>query len=268
MAAVKIERTRCLILSDIHQDISWVKNVLKTEGPENFDKIIFNGDWFDTFRKDLPSVRETAAYMNELDEKYADKIIWICGNHDLPYYYAWAHFQKKYGKLKDQPYYCSGYTNSKAQDIAKILNFSIIQKQHLAIFVNGYLISHAGVLPNLFPYFGDKEDFDHQALNRLLEDSEEAWENFRWDHNSPFFFCGQARWGRHPFSGPLWCDWNDEFYDCLPYPQILGHTYTNEDYKKGRCYNLDKSQSRYGILESDGTVIIKEIPNEFSDIRI
>ena len=256
---VKLNDVRCVVLSDIHQDIEWVDRVLFKENPiDSFDYVIINGDWFDTHQDCMPSLEKVCNYIDSLIERLGDRLIVNVGNHDIPYYYAWYHYKNTYGKVHALPYPCSGYNNSKARIISKCLKEDVIKRAHLVVFVNGHLISHAGVLPNLFPYFGDDEDSDQKALNKLLEDSEKAWRDFRVCHDSPFFGCGPARGGDDSFGGVLWADWHDEFFDGLPYPQIVGHTIIKKgDIKKGRCWNLDGGQTRYAILHPSGDVEIK-----------
>jgi hypothetical protein len=122
-------------------------------------------------------------------------------------------------------------------------------KQHkIAVLANGWLISHAGVMP---PYWsGDLDSF--------LNGCENAWENFR-EKNHLIFSVGESRGGREKLGGPIWCDWHDDFRDELPYPQIVGHTYCPNGASKGKSFCIDGGQSVYGILEKDGNFKIKTV---------
>ncbi len=52
--------------------------------------------------------------------------------------------------------------------------------------------------------------------------------------------AGQARGGDAPVGGITWQDWNLEFKDELPFPQIVGHTQSPEGARqKGRSWCLD-----------------------------
>ena len=57
----------------------------------------------------------------------------------------------------------------------------------------------------------------------------------------------------------LWCDWNEEFVDDLPFPQIVGHTADAKPRRKGRSWCLDCGQTHYGVLEADGTLVVKRV---------
>ncbi len=258
MSVVKIENKKCVVLGDCHMDTNWVKRILKQEA--DFDYLIFNGDWFDTFRKDdqISSIKQVCEFIHGLINEYGDRFIMTAGNHDVSPYYAWYYYKKRYSSLKSLPYPCSGFTNSKAKIIAKHLSEEVIKRTHLVLSINGWLVSHAGVLPNLWPYFGEGKEADEKSLNKLLEKSEEAWKNFRFITDSEFFFCGPARGGDDPYSGVTWCDWDAEFYDGLPYGQLTGHSYHEKPQKKGRSWCLDCGQSYYGVLEPDGSLEIKK----------
>jgi len=259
MSIVKIENSKCLIVNDMHQDIRWFKRILKQE--TDFDYLIFNGDWFDTHRKDdqISSIKDVCEFIHRLINEFGDKFIMTVGNHDTPYYYAWYHYKKRYSSLETLPYPCSGFNNSKAKIIAKHLNEEVIKRAHLVLSVNGWLVSHAGVSPYLWPYSEEGEGSDEKSLNKLLEQSEGAWENFRFMTDTPFLYCGPGRGGYDRYSGVTWGDWDLEFYDGLPQPQLVGHTVGDEPRQKGGSWCIDCAQTTYAILHEGGELEIKKI---------
>jgi hypothetical protein len=75
----------------------------------------------------------------------------------------------------------------------------------------------------------------------------------------PLFHAGPGRGGiLAPIGGPLWLDWESEFVDDLPYPQIVGHSRSSEVRRKDRSWCIDAAQSRAALLHPDfGLRILK-----------
>ncbi|MCC5789421.1 MAG: metallophosphoesterase [Opitutales bacterium] len=242
----KQRKERCLILPDLHQDIAWAELVLEKEAGQA-DQIVFLGDYFDSRRPDfeIASARETAAFIKEVKSRFGAGVTLLVGNHDLPYLEGAPHFAKGLPDFSPQ-YPCSGFDPRKGVEIFAEWDIPWLANLNLITMVQGFLLSHAGVAPEFWP----KEAAPEKSLVEFENRCQSAWENFR-HHHEPLFSAGLSRGGFQETGGLLWLDWDDEFTDSLPYPQIVGHTvnaFAIEVRKKGRSYCLDNAQSTYGIL--------------------
>lgn len=253
-----INKQKIVFFTDPHQDCWWVERILKKE--KYADYWICGGDLFDSF-KDYPDVydiRATAKYFMGLKKGLGEKLIMLVGNHDLGPYYAYYSYAS--GKLpKFQPYYCSGYTSYKAQEIAKEISHEFIVTQKLSVMANGWLISHAGVLPHLIPVAPTQKE----SLNKFFEECERVWANFREEYKHPFFRAGLSRGGRFGAAGLTWCDWDCDFVDGLPWPQLVGHTTQQGPPRRNKSsWCCDQLQSWYCVIEPDKLIFKNMLDNE------
>jgi DNA repair exonuclease SbcCD nuclease subunit len=219
----------------------------------NYDHIVFGGDIIDSH--DAPpavsGARETARWYARLIESPNTTV--LMGNHDLPQFESHSHSRAHRHK---RPLFnaCSGFTHSKAIEFAKEMTHDLWRKVRLFCVANGWLLSHAGIQENSWQ--------NHLAaetnLDRLWNEADEALEA------APFkphrlFACGYNRGGDANYGGPLWLDWDTEFEDVLPYPQIVGHTHKLNAHRRiGRSWCID-SGTGYVIIAPDGTVEHKRL---------
>ncbi len=239
---------KTLIVPDVHQDIDWVKRILDRE-VNSCDRVVFLGDWMDSFDRPprIACPSETGEYVYNLWKKLGNRAIWIVGNHDQAYFEYFLRKQKKPLALK---YMCGGFSTHKGNQFCEHLTDDFIRSHKIAYFEQGYLISHAGILPNFWPARTANGDND-AALQWFLSHCDEAWKNFPYI-DSPLFCAGLSRGGNSTVGGPLWCDWERDFVDELPYPQICGHTTSGNNpisRQIGKSVCLDSCQTWYGILE-------------------
>ena len=254
MFPTTIHTNRCLIIPDVHQNIDWVKAILERELTSE-TRVVFLGDYFDP-RGDLRLIagaRETARFFRELQESLADRVTLLIGNHDLPYLEGAPYFFR-HRKPPQLIYPCSGYSVSRGNTIFKewdrefLLHFSLCAK------VNGHLLSHAGIAAPYWPEAATPEE----SWERFGEHCRTVMATFR-HHYHPLLGAGISRGGREEVGGLVWQDWDDEFTDDLPFPQIVGHTIGPTARRKGRSWCLDGAQSTYGILQ-DREITIRSIP--------
>lgn len=247
---------RHLIIPDMHQDVFWADLILQKEA-DQVGRIIFLGDYYDSHKaeEEIATARETAAFLRSAKEQFQDRVIFLVGNHDLPYLEGAPLFAR--GQEDFSPAYpCSGFNPAKGVDIFREWDLSWLENFSLMTRAHGFLLSHAGVAGEFWPDSTSAE----KSLRQLEENCQSAWENFR-DQHEPILSAGFSRGGLQPTGGLLWLDWNEEFSDDLPYPQIVGHTVSTRSTKvrrKGRSYCLDNSQSTYGILTAEG--LINKLP--------
>jgi len=250
---------KTLIIPDVHQRIHQVKKVLEKE---NYDRVIFLGDWFDSFYEPplVAGFEATCVYLRELIAEHPrkDDFTFLVGNHDINYIFNNT-APRGARHVKNNHYYASGYTQNKCANFRKVFfennlrDTFFIDHFDIAVFAQGWLLSHAGFIPQHLPYGKDI----NWHVDVLLP---EVWENFRnvmHPRNTSICAVGVARGGRDAYGGPLWLDWNDEMFASQEIGnQIVGHTTLPQpghltidapDGKEITCWNLDTCL-HYGIL--------------------
>lgn len=251
-----IEVDRCLVIPDVHQDITWVERILEKEN--DWEHLVFLGDYFDTFKRppEVAGVRQIAAFFVALREQLGDRMTLLLGNHDIHYLEA-----KPASDLHRNPRHLStrssGYSNNSAKKVNKEWSWEFWQNCQLFACVNGYLLSHAGVARRFWPSCYSNEE----ALVWLDGRCRAAVEGLRFGLD-PLLGAGIARGGKEPVGGITWLDWDTEFEEeAVPIPQIVGHTPNAEGARRrGNNWCLDGNQSAYGVLE--GSVLSIRRPHK------
>ena len=144
---------RTLVLGDTHGRFLW-KQIIEQEQP---DKVIFIGDYFDSF--DIPGVDQIHNFkeITEYKESGKAEVILLIGNHD---YHYMPGVTDKY----------SGYQHKLAPFITQIIEEN---KHHLqmAYQMNEYLFTHAGVSSAFMNnVFGIEEQWQTENIATLLND--------------------------------------------------------------------------------------------------
>ena len=254
--------SKILIIPDVHQNIDWVKTILNREGDgKDFDKVVFLSDFFDSFKEPphVAGARETAEFALFLDKVFGEKAVFLFSNHDIGYYYG-LRYSRQFKSSPDNPFYCSGFTQSKAIETGKIITDAFVEKQKLAAFIDGVSYTHAGVTPDFIP-FSYNVDTGEQKLEieKFLEEADYIAKNFRSHSGHPFFRCGDARDGSDGVTGGLiWLDWEMEHYtnEFMP-PQLFGHSHVDSPEKKASAWNIDTGQKFYAIVEDGKKITLK-----------
>jgi len=258
MEAFKLPPRRTLIIPDVHQDIGWVRAILDQED-DNWDRLVFLGDYFDSFDNPpvVASVGETAEFLLDLREEYGERVTYLIGNHDVPYFEL-LELAQSGAHLPFPVNSCSGFDTDKATEIARVLDTDFRDSCRLFIFCNGHLLSHAGVHPKFWREGHPGIDDPIEALDELCQI---AMENLGKKYMA-ILGCGSARGGPEDVGGITWLDWNREFEDhpSLP-PQIVGHTpHSLGPRDEGRSWCIDGNQSCWAILEADQNLEIRYLP--------
>jgi len=188
---------KTLVIGDIHGCTKWKDHIEKT----NPDKVIFIGDYFDSFNHSLVeqvhNFKEILKYKND----NFDNTILLIGNHDYHYF---PNINERY----------SGYQSS-AFEIQKLItdNLELFQ---IAYEYDYYLFTHAGVSKIWCENVGINPKSDTIAfdLNEL----------FKYKPLS-FTFRGVDPHGDSQLAGPLWIRPRSlKLYGIDDYIQVVGHT--------------------------------------------
>jgi hypothetical protein len=237
-----------LIISDIHQDIPWVESVLKKE-KGNFDRVIFNGDWMDSFLEhpDVFTAKETAQWIANRIDSTDD--IFLLGNHDLPYMESHRNVTQFYSPPSNIKNYCSGITSNKLKDFNKVFTKFHWDRFKIYYFIGnehrGHLVSHAGITPQWYAgmrayeytkFIKDKfkEEYNndiefrkhHNHISSMISKCDSVQISPVLDYlkeeepivlskiyngvtNHPLFAVSRDRGGMSPHGGIFWADWTE-----------------------------------------------------------
>lgn len=204
---------KILIIPDIHNKWYDAEEIITKENP---DKVVFLGDYFDSFGDNLEITYQTATWLRTSMEK--ENRIHLLGNHDLSY--------------RDPNHMCAGFSQGKLYAINKagvklnkLLDYA---------WVGDYLCTHAGLSYEFYKAYGKPD----QPIDDFLQD------NGRLYDVSPF------RGGQNAFGGIVWCDF-DEF---VPFPnlkQIFGHTAGDTYRINNGNYCIDTHLNHCAIYENN-----------------
>lgn len=195
---------KTLIIPDIHNKIYKTKLIIKKENP---DKIVYLGDWIDSFNDNLTITEATIRYLKSI--LYDKDKIFLYGNHDL--HYKYNHFS----------IVGSGYTIEKYNLINSILTLDDWNQFKSYIVVDDWYLSHAGISESLVnhPILG----FSKEYLDKLVKDQ---FSNLQYGNAAPLYEVGKKRGGQNKIGGLTWCDMK-EFEPIQDINQIFGHTNNN-----------------------------------------
>ena len=153
-------------------------------------------------------------------------------------------------------YLCSGHEKKKYLQIAKYIDENFIRECKIAVFVNGYLISHAGVLSKVYEKLvGEKSSLEN--IRVFLNACDDIWKRF--PEESFLYTAGLSRGGDSVNRGLLWCDFGSDFVDDLHFPQIFGHSFVHSPRKEGRSWCIDSGQNHYAIVFPNGRVETRRV---------
>ena len=198
---------KILAVGDLHGSDHW-----KTIDPKKHDKIIFMGDYIDSFVFTDTEIVHNLKEVIQFKQDNLEKVILLWGNHDYMYF-----------RYPSQYYMCSGFRRTYQPEVTElfITNQELFQ---IAFQIDKYLFTHAGIVSTWFKKYKKTYDkfvteFDCKSisefLNMLPETSSEVILS---DVGTP-----RGGWG---VGGPIWADKSETMHSMLSgYHQIVGHTH-------------------------------------------
>jgi hypothetical protein len=204
--------SRTLIIPDIHHQISVVDEVL---AHEEYDQVVFLGDYFDDFGDTPEKARKTATWLK--GRLQDPRMIFLFGNHDLPY------------RFSARDLLCSGFTVEKLEAILRVLDQEDWSALRLHAWIDGILLTHAG----WNQAFCDAEgrvtrEYVDTVCAECLAELEEG-------RMHPLVAAGTSRGGTAPVGGIVWQDWR-ELTPVAGLRQVVGHTASTEvRFKNAEC---------------------------------
>lgn len=226
---------RTIAIGDIH-GTQWWKKIVDSE---TYDKVIFMGDYFDSFS--VPGEVQLNNFYSivEFAINSGKEAILLVGNHEF-------HYMPEGGCDE-----YSGYNARWAPHFATALqnNRDLLKPCHVD---QGILYSHAGVTdPWLCRHKVRATTLKgiERAVCRLWETKPEAFRFYPQDWTGT---------GNHPLQGPLWVRPNTLLYEGVDLTQVVGHTPQASVYHGGDCWFIDTMEYGDGsyLVVEDGTIKI------------
>lgn len=223
---------KTIALGDTHGRTYWKIITSKND----FDKVIFIGDYFDTHENVSPqqqkdNFRDIVAFK----KANMNKVVLLFGNHD--YHYL---------RTTNEQY--SGFQQWQKTDIQELLHKAIdgnlLQMCHVE---NNFLFTHAGVTRTWCN--ANNIDLNHiqQSINDL----------FKYKPNAFRFTAGRRynNYGDDITQSPIWVRPRSLYIDKIPnYIQVVGHT--THDTITGLNGSREWYDNTYGKYETSGVIFI------------
>ena len=233
---------KTIFLGDTHGRATW-KDIIAKENP---DRVVFIGDYFDSF--DIGGAEQMHNFKEiiEFKEQAKDKeVIMLIGNHDFHYYPGGETY--------------SGYQHGAAPAIRQLLEEN---KQHLQMCyqLDNILCSHAGIGHN---WLVEQEKYESGSIADFVNDI--------WNYKPiRFIFYGLDPYGDSKTQTPIWIrpasllSGNRDTFLKTDYIQIVGHTQVRKidiegKATGGRYYFIDAIDERQYLIYEDGKFKLGEI---------
>jgi hypothetical protein len=201
---------KIVAIGDLHG-----KDVWKGIDPNQYDKIIFLGDYFDSFS--IPQSKQVSNFLELLEFKKSnpDRVVLLIGNHDMHYF--------------DISYRCSGFNsntfNSIHDTIKKCVYNNTLQAAYEIITIGStYLFTHAGVskqwLEQTIRFMGIEFTTIGELLNKMIDSR----------YRDLICSCSSLRGGFDKYSGPLWLDKLESAKKSIQIRdvhQVVGHSFVS-----------------------------------------
>ena len=202
-----------IAIGDIHGRCGWKKIINKHL--ETADKIVFIGDYWDSFDLDYETQKANFNEIIQLKKDYPEKIVLLFGNHDFHYL---VDFERS-----------SGFQSFQCQDIREMVHNAVKNEYLQMCFISEkYLFSHAGITRTWL-------EMINKTQNRVIDadlGNPVALEKFLNElllyTPSVFRFCkgeNNDGYGDDKTQSPIWVRPKSLSQDMLrPYTHIVGHT--------------------------------------------
>lgn len=203
---------KILAIGDTHGRVKW-KDMVAKEGSDA-DKIIFIGDYFDSWGVSAPRQIVNFEEILEFKRSDPDRIVLLLGNHDFHY-------------ISDIEEAYSGYNEEYANEIGVVVE-EAIEQGLIDVCWNWkhFLFSHAGITRTWLNNTGYQENTNVvEHVNKLLTDNPRM---FKFTEGA-----NHSRYGDDVTQSPIWVRPESLLKDRLEnFTHVVGHT-TQQEIKIG-----------------------------------
>lgn len=199
---------KIVVIGDIHGRDFW-----KNLNVDNYDKIIFVGDYTDSYVFPNPTILKNLLEIVQLKKDNPDKVELLLGNHDIQY--AFPH---------ERSFITDGLRPEAIHDLYSIFNNSR-DLFNVAFQRNNFIVTHAGITNGWFKHNENtineaKDLFETETLADTLNHM--LWVE---KYNLILHQIGHKRKGYYDWGGITWADMSETTIDALDgYEQAVGHT--------------------------------------------
>ena len=198
-----------IVIGDLHGKDVWREINIK-----NYDKVVFLGDYVDSFTLPDLAIDQNLQDIIQLKKDFPDKIVLLLGNHDMQYMF--------YPYLR-----CSGFRDTMKRPLKALFNMNENLFQ-IAYQHRNYLFTHAGLTNAWYLEFMQIPRWRIKDSPQTLAYMLNAANNSR--NCSLLYRCGVRRGGERS-GGIIWADKSETETDMLVgYHQVVGHTPIDEVY--------------------------------------
>lgn len=223
-----------IVIPDLHGNPIWKEIVSQ----KKYRKIVFLGDYFDSRNINICIDDELNNFAEILKfrEENSDRVILLCGNHDL--HYLSGVFSMSSG---NQPEH-----SEKINAVLQPIYESQILKMSHYDFHTETMFSHAGISRLWFENLFGNELYNPSEMENLIN-------LLFWKHPEVFEYqhseddCDLS--GESEKEGPCWIRPFSVLHNLLPFTQVVGHTQQKVITKIGNVYFTDTLNSGTGTLE-------------------
>lgn len=201
-----------IAIGDLHGRDKW-----KSIDISKYDKIIFVGDYVDSFYHTNIDILNNLKDIIQLKRNNFDKVSLLLGNHDIQYMFYTP--KMEFG--------CSGFRPEAQHDLTN--EFQTNKDCFQAAFqIDKTIITHAGISNGWF--YKNHEIIDTISKQFGTTNLADTLNHILWlKENSILHQVGRKRGGYHPHGGITWADRNETKDSSLAgYHQIVGHTPINQ----------------------------------------
>ncbi len=195
---------KIIAIGDLHGKDCW-----KKVNPEEYEQIIFIGDYVDSFTITPDKIINNLKELIDFKKQHSGKVTLLLGNHDIHY-------------MEYPQYRCSGFNSFFQPDYTELFrdNRNLFQ---VAVQFGDYLFTHAGLSHSFVKHnlkasaqlIADKQIQVADLLNSVHSSENQAL----------LHTISAMRGGADQFGGITWADYRETSHDLLPgYHQVVGHT--------------------------------------------
>jgi hypothetical protein len=222
-------KNKIIALGDVHGLNKW-QEIIK----QPFSKVIFLGDYFDSF--EVPFEQQLENFKNILAFKYGspDKVVLLLGNHDYQYLsYVGEHY--------------SGYQADKKSKISSLLELAIEDGMLQACYsYKNWVFTHAGITKTWLRNSGGNIKTIEDSVNRIFLDY-------------PRSFCfiegkNHSNYGDDVTQSPFWVRPKSLLEDkIVGFKQVVGHTHQKHIQITDDIFFIDTLEpgNEYLIINND-----------------
>ncbi len=230
-------KNKIIVLGDTHGINSWKKIVNQT-----FDKVVFIGDYFDSFHVSAREQMQNFSDIIEFKKKNLDKVVLLLGNHDYHY-------------LEGSNEHYSGFQYYSCGQISDMVHNALDKGYVDLCHVDGkYLFTHAGVTKTWAKannIVSQNKDLNY-SFKRLFKQNIKT---FGFNKN------GRDNSGDDMCQGPLWVrpkSLEEDLFDS--YVQVVGHTPIKKIKITESIIYIDtiETSRKYLVIEN-GIALIKQL---------